>query len=222
MCFNYVLNVKRRLWINSCTPGLRRTSLIFHSGLKETAWWFFNVSVLAGIKAVKRVNMFNEADGKQLFWLTVLLCVWDRWLCVTLERHWHRVLVLLFCEVLPQPQPDARTQRSEKSFTEITLFKMPVNVSAAAQTETAAGVRFKVQDCGPRAMSLRPLIYGFSAQTGQNPQSQLTQVCKSLVRPEQAQCWWGAADHSLSQSIEFCAEVFHRIRIFFNVFFLFQ
>lgn len=71
-------------------------------------------------------------------------------MCVTLERHWHRVLVLLFCEVLPQPQPDARTQRSEKSFTEITLFKMPVNVSAAAQTETAAGVRFKVQDCGPR------------------------------------------------------------------------
>lgn len=110
-------------------------------------------------------------------------------MCVTLERHWHRVLVLLFLEVLPQPQPDARTQRSEKSFTEITLFKMPVNVSVAAQTEMAAGVRFKVQECGPRAMSLRPLIYGFSAQTGQNPQSQLTQVWKSLVRPEQAQCW---------------------------------
>lgn len=62
----------------------------------------------------------------------------------------HRVLVLLFHEVLPQPRPDARTQRSEKSFTEITLFKMPVNVSAAAQTETAAGGRFKSVALGPR------------------------------------------------------------------------
>lgn len=44
----------------------------------------------------------------------------------------------------------SRTQRSEKSFTEITLFKMPVNVSAAAQTEMAAGGRFKSVALGPR------------------------------------------------------------------------
>lgn len=62
----------------------------------------------------------------------------------------HRVLVLLFHEVLPQPRPDARTQSSKKSFTEITLFKMPVNVFSAAQTETAAGERFKSVALGPR------------------------------------------------------------------------